>query len=378
MKLIKNILVGVDFRESTENILKNAELFAEKFNSKITLVHVLPDDIENEKVGHLVKKAAEDELEKLNKQLQEKGLETNAPILKFGEYSEAITFTVDEIGANAVMIGAGEKLQKDTFKLGTTASKVMKKSHKPVFVVKSNQNLENTKNILCPVDFSEESSNALSNAVAIARLFDAKLIVLSVYNYFMNTSATRIDPAEVNAQRKLEQELELTRFLEKQNLVNVDYTTEVTGGDPATEILKAIERHDIDLLLMGTTGKSGISRILMGSVAEKVTREMPCSFITSKKEHLLDFDLKEKDLESYYQAAETLYEKGFYQQAISMYGSALDLNFSHVPSLKGLSKSHKALGDEAMSKKYESMIKNVLEQFQNFKIEEEVRKNMHS
>jgi nucleotide-binding universal stress UspA family protein len=58
MKILKNILVGTDFTDSSKNVLSNSIQFAKTFNSKITLIHVLPDDIKNEKVKLLVKKAA--------------------------------------------------------------------------------------------------------------------------------------------------------------------------------------------------------------------------------------------------------------------------------------------------------------------------------
>ncbi|MXV38499.1 hypothetical protein GO491_07395 [Flavobacteriaceae bacterium Ap0902] len=377
MKLIKNTLVAVDFRESTDNVINNAIVFAKKFQSTLTLVHVLPDKIENEKVGSLVKKAAEDELARLNENLKSEEIETGKPMLKFGNYADRIVFAANEIDANIIIIGAGEKLNKDKYQLGTTANNVMRESSMPVFVIKHNQDLSHIQNVLCPVDFSSESSHALNNAIAVTRIFDANLVILSAYTPFQNNTITRVDHEEVNEQRKVEQELELNRFLENHNLTNINYTKEVVGGDPAIEILKAIEKHQSDILFMGTTGKSGITRILLGSVTEKVTREMPCSFVTSKKEDFLDFELKARDLEEYYNAAEKLYEQGFYQQAISMYNTALELNFSHVPSLKGLANSYEKLGDTEKVSKYRQMIKNVLEQFQNFKIEEEIRKTMN-
>ncbi len=71
-------------------------------------------------------------------------------------------------------------------------------------------------------------------------------------------------------------------FLENFNLTDLNWRKEIQGGDPATEILVAISRYKSDLLIMGTIGKSGLNRLIMGSVTEKVIREVPCSFITLK------------------------------------------------------------------------------------------------
>ena len=375
MKLIKNILVAVDFRASTDNVVSNALVFAKKFKSKLTLVHVLPQASTNEKVDSLVRKAAEEELTKINERFRQEDIQTGDAMIMFGNYSDRIAFASKKIGANLVIIGAGEKQRKDSVQLGTTAGRVMQKSKVPVFVIKNGQELSQIKNILCPVDFSEESSNALKNAIAIARMFQSKLTVVSVFTEFKQT-ITRIDPDEVNRQRKKDQELELKRFLEEHNIIDVDYSQEVVGGSPSQEILKAIEAHEIDLLLMGTTGKSGINKIFLGSVAEKVTREVLTSFITSKKEDFLEFELISQDLDEHFAAAEELYKDGFYDLAIDLYQESLELNFTHLPSLRGLAKSYEKLGYKENTKKYQDMVQKVLEQMQNYKIEEEVRRNM--
>lgn len=369
MKLTNNILVAVDFRESSENIIHSATEVAKKIGSKITLIHILPKDIENEKVGSLVRKAAEEELEKISNHLKNKGVELSNSFLKFGTYSEQIIATSEAIEASLIILGSGEKLKKDTFQLGTTAGKVIRKSGKPVLIIKKGQELNDIKNIICPVDFSEESSNALNNAIEVSRLFNAKLIVLSAYNVF-NQTITKIDPAEVNRQRKLEQEIELKRFLRGRNLEGVDYVLEIPGGNPAEEILKAIEKYNADLLLMGTTGKTGLSKILLGSVAERVTKEVLCSFITFKQQDFLIFETK-TDLEKHYTKAAKLFKEGLFDEAIQMYQTCLKLNFVHIPSLQGLVKTYTKLGDTINANKYQEMINTIFEQVENFKKDSE-------
>lgn len=373
MKLINNILVAIDFRASSENIISNTIEFAKRFNARLSFIHVLPKEIENEKVSALAREAIEEQLVQVKERAESEGVEVAKPILKFGDYSERIVFTAEEVGASLIVIGSGEKKKGDRFRLGTTAGKIMRKSTVPVFVLKSNQNLNVICNVLCAVDFSKESNNALNNAIAIARLFESKLNILSVYTPFYQT-ISRIDPKEVNRQRKAEKQLELDEFLEGYNLIDLDYNKEIKEGDPAKEIINTIREKDIDLLLMGTTGKSAINKILMGSVAEKVTREALCSFITSKKEDFLTFEVRAKDLEGYYSAAEEFYKEGFYDQAIGLYKAALELNFSHVPSMNGLMRVYMKLGNEGKVDEYRGMIQNIMEQFQNFKIEEEIRR----
>jgi len=374
MKLLKNILVAIDFSESSENVLKNSIKFAKTFQSKITLIHILPDDIDNEKVSLLIKNGAIAQLNEVNDRINSEGLKTGNPILEYGSYFDKIVYATDKINANLVIVGSGEKLKNDCFQLGATAEKIIRKSNKPVFIIKDKQTLD-IQNIICPIDFSKESSRALNNAIIISRLFNAELVLLSVYSLFRQTF-TKLDPDEINEQRKLDHLKEFNTFLEEFNLIDVNYKIEIKGGEPAEEILKAIKNHESDLLLMGTTGKSGISKILMGSVTEKVIREVLCSFITLKNEDAITLEIEAKiqDIENHYAEAQELFEKCFFEESINQFNICLGINYAHIPSLKGIAKVYKKLGDLDTAKKYREMVKNVLDQNLNLKIEQEGRK----
>jgi len=373
MKLLKNILVAIDFSESTENELNNAIQFAKMFNSKITLIHVLPDDIDNEKVKTLVNKAATSQLKEINNKIISEEIETGDPILEHGRYSDCIVNASDRINANLVIVGAGKKLEKDKFQLGITAENIIRKSDKPVFVIKNSQPL-NINKIICPIDFSQESSRALNNAIIMARMFKAKLVVLSVYPLFRQTF-TKLDASKINEQRRKDHEIEFHEFKKPFNFVDVNFDMVIKGGDPALEILKSIKETKADLVIMGTTGRSGINKVLMGSVTEKVVREMLCSFITLKKADVitLEIDSKIQDIENHYATAEKLFEKGFFDESLNQYKICLDINYTHIPSLKGIVKVYKKLGDNEKARKYQETVKNILDQIWNMKIEKEVR-----
>lgn len=374
MKLLKRMLVAVDFSNSSENVLKNSIKFAKTFQSEITLIHILPDDIDDEKVSLLVKSAASARLKELSDIIKEEGVDIGNPILEYGNYCDKIVNASDKINANLVIVGAGEKLKKDAFQLGTTAEKIIRKSNKPVLVVKNDQTSD-IRNIICPVDFSEESSRALHSAITLSRMFDAKLLILSVYIFYHHTF-TKLDPFKINEQRKLEQEKQLNKFLKEFNLVDINVVKKIAGGEPAEEILKTIKNNNSDLLIMGTTGKSGISKILMGSVTEKVTREVLCSFITLKNKDIIKLEIESKiqDIENHYAIAQELYEKGFFEESINQFGICLGINFAHVPSLKGIAKVYEKLDDMDSAKRYREMVKDILDQMWNLKIEKEVRK----
>ena len=232
------------------------------------------------------------------------------------------------------------------------------------------------KKVLCPVDFSKESKLALKNAITLCHKFNAELKILSVYETsHLNSIRLKIDmEKEIELIRK-DCQKQLNSFLKDFHLSGLKVTTEIKPGDPATVILKEIKTNNNDLLIIGTTGKSGLSRIFMGSVTEKVIREIPTSFMTLKNKDAitLEIDSKINDIESHFNIAEQLFEDGLYEESIMQYKKCLNISFMHIPSLKGLSKVYEILEDTSNEQKYEAMIKEILDKMYNQKIESEIR-----
>ncbi len=378
MKLLEKILLATDFSTTSDYVVENAIVLAKIFQSKITLLHVLPDDINNEKAKELLDKGATNQLKIINSHINNQGVKTNNPIIEYGSYSEKVVKASENLNANLILIGAGEKTKNDKFQLGTTAETIIRKSNKPVWVVKKDNPL-NIKTILCPVDFSDESKRALKNASIMARRLKSKLIVFSVYEKLIRTSV-KLNWKDINELRKSDHSRDLDKFLKDFNFTDLKWSKEIKGGDPALEILNAIERHSPELLIMGTTGKTGLSRMIMGSVTEKVIREVPCSFMTLKSEDIIDLKLETRirEIEKHYEVAIQLMEDGFYDESINEYKICLTINDMHIPSLNGLAKVYKKIGDTNNADKYKSMAKEVLTRIWDWKVEEEIRKQYKS
>jgi nucleotide-binding universal stress UspA family protein len=130
-------------------------------------------------------------------------------------------------------------------------------------------------NILYATDFSSYSNQAYFHAVALAENHGASLTVLFVLPTNFGADWTP-DAGEDRDywQRQLEQIRPLDPGIRVQHVL--------LEGDPATEIVRYAQDADIDLIVMGTHGRSGLERLLMGSVAEKVMREAKCSVLVVK------------------------------------------------------------------------------------------------
>jgi nucleotide-binding universal stress UspA family protein/quercetin dioxygenase-like cupin family protein len=116
--------------------------------------------------------------------------------------------------------------------------------------------------ILHPTDFSDISQYAFQMACSLAKDYEARLIVLHVI-FQVPTAATR---------ESMEERLPWPRTPEPK--IDVDF--QVAEGDAADEILHLAKTVACDLIVMGTHGRTGLERVLTGSVAEQVLRKAPC------------------------------------------------------------------------------------------------------
>jgi nucleotide-binding universal stress UspA family protein len=138
------------------------------------------------------------------------------------------------------------------------------------------------KQIICPVDFSESSVRALACAAAIARWYDAQLTVLHVVPTFesMQVRGDIVEPIHLVTPMPRDQVLdEMSRFLNLATLSPRANALAETGDPQATIIDQALSTR-ADLIVMGTHGRRGFKRLVLGSVAEAVLREAPCPVLT--------------------------------------------------------------------------------------------------
>jgi nucleotide-binding universal stress UspA family protein len=138
--------------------------------------------------------------------------------------------------------------------------------------------------ILHPTDFSESSDHAFQMACALARDHGASLVVLHVY-------PLPIAHGEVVARRQenngyYDELWQKLHGYEAQNLATA-VIHRLEEGDAATEILSVADELQCDLIVVGTHGRTGVGRLLMGSVAEQVMRKAPCPVLAVKRRSAL-------------------------------------------------------------------------------------------
>ena len=131
------------------------------------------------------------------------------------------------------------------------------------------------KKILYATDFSSYSNQAYFHAIALAEHHGASLTILFVYN---PEQATTGSPPRAESRAYWRDQLEQIHPTNPKIPVQHVFLE----GNPATEIVRYTREAGADLVVMGTHGRTGVEGQLMGSVAEKVLRDAPCSVLVVK------------------------------------------------------------------------------------------------
>jgi len=138
------------------------------------------------------------------------------------------------------------------------------------------------KKILLPTDGSKFSEKSEKHALLIAEASGAEIIALSVIENTFSLGLPADDTViQINQLLKIESENNLKKVekLKEQASSDVKISFKVADGSPAKVILDTIEEEDIDLVIMGSSGKTGLDRFIIGSVTDKVVKSAKCSVL---------------------------------------------------------------------------------------------------
>jgi nucleotide-binding universal stress UspA family protein len=135
------------------------------------------------------------------------------------------------------------------------------------------------KKILVPTDGSEFAKKAEKHALFLSKVSGAEIIAVSVTeNNFVNGLPLDDEVYQLNQILKERSEENLKEF-DELNEEDLKVTHIIREGSPARVILEVAQEEDIDLIVMGSSGKSGFDRFIMGSVADKVVNSAKCAVL---------------------------------------------------------------------------------------------------
>lgn len=299
MSGLNKILVPIDFSEYSEYALTYANAFVQKFGGAIDCVHVVDMGFMNDgavdgvyvssadlhRSTEAIKAEAQTHLDHFVKKEHLLGTDIT-PHLKSGHAGEEITQLADDLGSDIIILATHGRSGFDRLVFGSTCDKVVRTSKVPVLAIKHPEHEALNEDgslkinaILCPLDFSEFSHSALPMAAMIAGGLGAKMILAHVVD-------ARFDYPEWTAQVAINNSQELAKSAETNlqkaaaDIDGIEIETFVSIGVPHRELNEKIKESNIDLVVMPTHGRKGISHALLGSIAEKMVRTSSCPVLT--------------------------------------------------------------------------------------------------
>lgn len=142
--------------------------------------------------------------------------------------------------------------------------------------------------ILVPTDFSDHSRKALEYGCDLARRYDARLhVVHAVQDLVMMVPEPGMAfplSDDYMGDLKASAEKELAALCSDEMMNGIETVHKVLVGPPFLEIVRYARNEEIDLIVIGTHGRTGLTHVLLGSVAEKVVRKAPCNVFTIRPE----------------------------------------------------------------------------------------------
>jgi nucleotide-binding universal stress UspA family protein len=198
-----------------------------------------------------------------------------------GEVAGEILRASEEIGCDLIALGTHGRTGLRRLLTGSVAEAVLRRATRPVLALRAAEPPRGSgplRVILHPTDFSEDSAQAFRVAAALARDYLARLIVLHVMPAETVYSGVIGGPTPNIDREGIEQRLRRLRVPELPDRVE----HRLRQGEAATEILYAAAETRSDLIVMGTSGRTGLGRLVIGSVAEAVLRGSGCPVLVVK------------------------------------------------------------------------------------------------
>jgi universal stress protein E len=308
MQPFNNILVGVDLSQYdpttlqpgvvAQTVIRKALWLAKKTSARLTFLSAL--NLTEENLPHLdpadmrlLKSTAQRNagkiLSTIVKEAQQRGIAAEGHVALGGAWLELVRQAL-RAKHDLVLIGTRDRKGLGRMLFGSTAVKVVRRSPCPVWVAKPGAEPAHL-NILVASDLSPVTDECLRLAKQLARHTPTTIHLLHIVDFPLDHIwSTGLPDAKEEAYRrdvrhKADEALNAQIERAKANGISAKVQVHLVddpGGLPDEGIVRFIQTHAIDLLVMGTQGRSGIAGIMIGNTAERILPELGCSLLAVK------------------------------------------------------------------------------------------------
>lgn len=287
---IRRVVAATDFSETASRGLEWAEALARRHGAALTVVHafsppaVVPDYafFDGAQVDFL-RKTAQAQLRAIVDGARRRGVRAEG-LLEIGAPAPAVARTAKRLRAGLLVIGTRGATGFKRLLLGSTAERLLRGAGRPVLAVHPHDRgpAKALRTILVPVDFSSDARAAATAAAAVLGKAGRIVLVHALHLAYDYAALGAVPPAAYfrRAQEESRRRLaaEARRLSGKVGKVDV----KVVQGLPVDVILKEARTLRADVIAMGTHGRGGVKRLLLGSTAERVVQHAPCPVLAVK------------------------------------------------------------------------------------------------
>lgn len=293
MSQVKKIIVGHDLRGGGDVAFRSAIALAGKCDAKLRLVHVmeprhfyyqvsypLAEHPRTEKIAERAGAKLEEMAtsQAFNSQRIEYEVRTGKPFVE-------VILAARAWHADLIVIGGPTRQQGHL--LGSTGERMMRKAPVPVLVARKPL-CAPAERLLVPTDFSAAAVKAAKEALALAAMFGARVFFLHVLDptplYTYDYEDAIVPSLVIPPLRPEDIEGDWKAFFANFSLEKIRWENRTEEGRPAAKIIEHAAVVKADLIVMGTHGRSGLTHMFLGSVAEEVARSATCPVLTIRPE----------------------------------------------------------------------------------------------
>ncbi|WP_280536354.1 universal stress protein [Halopenitus sp. POP-27] len=281
-----DVLVPVDDSEPASAVLDHVADLASWADATIHLLFVADTGrhsvtvVENDVVDGLVRKG-HTVVEDVRERLQAPGVEFETDVVQ-GTPSSTIVEYADRYGHDLIVMSTHGRTGVARYLQGSVSEAVVRHASVPVLTVRTQPD-ERLRfpydDVLIPTDGSAGATRAARHGVALAESLDATVHVLSVLEeeWPDRDGEPTTEPGEGQEETATDAVEAVIAAAEPRGVTTTQY---VGDGDPVDVIRDRIDAVDADIVVMGTTGRRGTDRVLLGSVAERTVRDVPVPVLT--------------------------------------------------------------------------------------------------
>lgn len=289
---LKHIMLATDGSVYSDGAVKEAIYLARSCSARLSALYVLEvnPEFQTEGLAYVEKMEldARSHLDAVRAAAARENVECEVITRRTDEPYKAVVRESGERNCDVIVMGRRGKTGLKKILMGSVTAKVIGYASSSVLVVPKDAAI-NCRNILLAVDGSRFSDTASERAIQIARRCEARLAVISVIPAGVqagmdpDTGYTPQQLALISREIFAAAEQQMAKVAAAATQAGIQAETAMLGGNPYEAIVEAAVKRESDLIVIGSHGRTGLQKLIMGSVAERVVALSPSAVLVVKR-----------------------------------------------------------------------------------------------